>query len=78
MSGILSTGDWSRKPEKVETEADWAVSCLDKADGLVAELLRHNMNNGSNGVVTECLFQARLNISRAREAIIDSEEGNET
>lgn len=56
----------------MDTEVDWILSCLDKADRLVVSLMTQNLNDGNKSLIAQCLFEARSNINRAIEAISDS------
>ncbi len=62
----------------METEIDWVLSCLDKADKLIDGLAVKERLNGNNKVLVHCLFEARLNINRAIEAVNDSGLVNES
>ncbi len=61
----------------MDTEVDWALSCLDKASELVVGVMRHELENGRTALISGCLFQAKLNINRAIEAITDSGVGHQ-
>ena len=62
----------------MDTEADWAISCLEKADGFVRDVMWREQGNGNRRFIIDCLFDAKVNINRAIEAITDSGVGNES
>ncbi len=62
----------------MDTEVDWALSCLGKAEGFVTDAMLREQGNSNSRFVIDCLFEAKLNINRAIEAITDSGVGRAT